>query len=656
MKLAEKTGTVERGGDLKESVFKIENNGVAFDILSNIIYTDIPRAIVRELSTNAFDAHVEAGHGDKPFNVHLPTYLEPWFEIRDFGTGLSQEDVEKTYTTFFASTRRSSNEFTGCLGLGSKSPFAYSQSFTVTSFYNGRAYLYNLFKNEQGLPSITKMAEDDTTEPNGLAIKISVRSGDHRTFIQAASKVYRHFKVKPNITGEKIDMAGSKPQIEGKNYGVFCNQNDRNGIHVVMGQVCYEVTQIDIQYHGFRGYDTLVVLNANVGDCAITANREQLKMDDRTKNFISARLKTIIDEISAKMKAEMAAAKTTLEQVYIQNRYAARFNGVSRIVSLEGFKKDKYDIRCMEVRTTYRTNKTRLTIEGQGRDMSNYTVERGFVVLEDDSGLEELTPKLRQRIIHWINSGNQNSNNTDSLHIAKITDRAEYEKHFGPITHKLSTLPDPPKVKADGTVSVMERNKSCIRKFTLSKCDWENVDAFEEGEGVAIVHRENNNVVYREVQHNKKMLERMMIAAGVKVVYGIPTRLMKKYDGDLEEVFALAKTKVEGRIKKLDDYGIAALKQSREGNVGRDLAKKISGINQVTKDFSGFLEAKAALGDASTVVSLADFFEIKILDKPNYCGIFYAKYPLLSRLDRLWSEDMAEVSKEIEIYIKAKGV
>ena len=57
MKIPEQKKDVSRSADFKESVFKIASTNLAFDILSSKLYEDVPLAIVRELSANAYDSH-----------------------------------------------------------------------------------------------------------------------------------------------------------------------------------------------------------------------------------------------------------------------------------------------------------------------------------------------------------------------------------------------------------------------------------------------------------------------------------------------------------------------------------------------------------------------------------------------------------------------
>ena len=88
MKLQGKVNVIERSSDFEQSNYTIEATAKAFSILSDQLYSNKVRAVVRELSTNAYDSHVDAGNGDKQFEVHLPSNMEPTFSVRDYGTCL----------------------------------------------------------------------------------------------------------------------------------------------------------------------------------------------------------------------------------------------------------------------------------------------------------------------------------------------------------------------------------------------------------------------------------------------------------------------------------------------------------------------------------------------------------------------------------------
>jgi HSP90 family molecular chaperone len=94
MKLDQDPRTFESNTANSKSAFTIAASSKAFQILSNQLYTDKPRAILRELSTNALDAHIAAGKADVPFEVQLPTTWDSTLIVKDFGTGMSPEAIK----------------------------------------------------------------------------------------------------------------------------------------------------------------------------------------------------------------------------------------------------------------------------------------------------------------------------------------------------------------------------------------------------------------------------------------------------------------------------------------------------------------------------------------------------------------------------------
>ena len=77
--------------NLPENQFKkfgIEANQTALKIWMDTLYSNKEKSIIRELLSNAKDSQQVAGTLDIPIEVHLPEKdLEPWFSMRDFGTG-----------------------------------------------------------------------------------------------------------------------------------------------------------------------------------------------------------------------------------------------------------------------------------------------------------------------------------------------------------------------------------------------------------------------------------------------------------------------------------------------------------------------------------------------------------------------------------------
>lgn len=282
-------GNVQSSG--QNTQFKIKQSREAFRILSSGLYSNKILAVVRELSANAWDSHRMAGKGDEPFEVHLPTTYEPYFHVKDQGVGLSHDEVLNLYTTYFESTKADSNDATGMLGLGSKSPFAYTDQFQVVSIYEGTKKAYRCYISEDGTPCVTQIASGDTPEKNGVCVSLPVKESDFRNFSASAQMVYKYYKVRPTIKGATLEIpevySGGEEGVSwlgGKSYfdlpktGVRVYVGNNRNRRIVQGACAYPVPTGE---YGFsRGH---FVYEFPIGHLSVTASREELEFDDRTK-------------------------------------------------------------------------------------------------------------------------------------------------------------------------------------------------------------------------------------------------------------------------------------------------------------------------------------------------------------------------------------
>ena len=313
MKLQTSQNDVQSVGSQERNGFSIEASAKAFLILSDGLYSDKIKAVVRELSTNAYDSHIEAGCADMPFDVHVPNNIDPYFSIRDYGVGMCHEDCMTLYTTYFRSTKNNSNDAVGCLGLGSKSPFAYTDSFTVESFYNGTKRTYTGYKNSEGFPDFDLMNEEETDEPNGILVKLPVKSYDFSEFIGECEQIYKHFKVKPNITGAFVEIPEVEKIVSGDNW--YIGNGHENC--VVMGQVAYPIDPNAIsEWEPIQQFINNVngfVLSVNIGDLDITPSRESLSYNKTTTDNLCNAIAAIVDDITEKANAEFSDCATLYE-------------------------------------------------------------------------------------------------------------------------------------------------------------------------------------------------------------------------------------------------------------------------------------------------------------------------------------------------------
>jgi len=319
MKLPSTAAAVQTDGSFDSSDFQIDVNQHAFNILSSGLYSDKYLAIVRELCCNAWDAHVAAGTTDKQFELFLPNSLSPVFKIRDYGTGLSEQEILDVYRVYFRSTKQQSNEMIGCFGLGSKTPYAYTQKFTVISYHNGTKYHFSAIIGDTGLPRLVKMAEMETSEPNGMEISFSVDQGDFWSFRNAAEKALRPFTLKPIVKGvHKFEpLTYDNPILSGKGWSVLRNEATKLA---VMGNVEYPVSE----QRGFSPNAKYIlglgiVFDMPLGSFHMTPSRESIKWSDFSIRNINDRLEEIYDEACKTLSTQISAATTLWDARVLAN-------------------------------------------------------------------------------------------------------------------------------------------------------------------------------------------------------------------------------------------------------------------------------------------------------------------------------------------------
>jgi hypothetical protein len=338
MKLHAGINVIEKSGNFEESKFSIEASSKAFFILSDGLYSNKILAVIRELSTNAYDSHVDAGKQTVPFDVHLPSVLSPVFFIRDYGTSMDHESCMQLYTTYFRSTRNNSNDAVGCLGLGSKAPFAYADSFTVESYLDGSKRIYNAYKNEDGSPVFSLMHETDTDEPNGIKVSIQVNSNDIARFHKEATKVYEFFNVRPNFVGEKLTFQKADKVLAGDGW-YFDNNADSNLI--IMGQIAYPIDHYQLVSDGdnkeakFIQYSDGLRIFVKIGDVDITPSREALSYSKETKINIKNIVNRLASEIALKIedqiKSQPTLFKARIKYVQISDQCSSIKNAIESL-------------------------------------------------------------------------------------------------------------------------------------------------------------------------------------------------------------------------------------------------------------------------------------------------------------------------------------
>ena len=302
MKLAQYNLEEADVSGIQANSFGFQMNAKMYSIMIDKLYKNKPGAVIRELSCNAYDSHVLAGKEDVPFEIHMPSWLDKTFHIRDFGTGIPHEAFEEIYTNVGASTKEDSNDQIGAYGLGSKTAFTMSDTFIVENWHGGIKTTWACFKSA-GFPQVSEVGREPSDEPSGLKVSFAFTSDAVDEFKKELPRQLKFFPVKPTLTGDSsANYEWPKiPDYTGKKYFYYDgNQGYNREASVLMGNVNYRFTPEDIgvdrwgtysEY--YRLFEKPLCIVANLGDVDIPPSRETLEITDKTKEYILSVLETV---------------------------------------------------------------------------------------------------------------------------------------------------------------------------------------------------------------------------------------------------------------------------------------------------------------------------------------------------------------------------
>ena len=344
MRIDSNTAAVESSGLGEQGAFSIKTTAAAFQLLSSGLYTNKIRAVVRELSCNAIDAHVMPGGSGKetPIEVKLPNTLDSQFYVKDSGPGLPHDKIMSLYTTYFDSSKQQSDDFIGGFGVGSKSPFAYTDSFTVESRHGGVKNIYSAYIGDDGSPKIAQMASVpmEENEPTGLTVSMPVRPADFNAFEKEALDLFQWFDTTPNLTGtartiQKTELTPtSDPSVslrKSSGYGQY--------VLVRMGQVVYSVDNYRSQAEPeiVEALSTMQqfrpLIEVPIGAISVAASREDVAYDKKTKAYLATAIGSLYQSIGKSIaehlsKLDLTTLKGRFEGYTFLNNYGLANSGL----------------------------------------------------------------------------------------------------------------------------------------------------------------------------------------------------------------------------------------------------------------------------------------------------------------------------------------
>ncbi len=290
------TNVTTSGGSLSKKEFKVDpaTLGLLMDLLIKQ-YSNPVEGSFREILSNAVDATVESG-SEQPVEITLPTELDPFLVITDYGVGMSEDDLDSTYVNYGKSTKVDDLKQIGAKGIGSKSPLAMSASFIVSTTRDGRTITASVEHSIQG-GCMEIMSDTLTNLPNGTSIRIPYTMDQIDTLNKYLARMRWMFPVPIMVDGKDINMKLPKETISfaTKDFEYFIIPSNKSWYS--SGRVQYVVG--GILYDAPSSYDKSIVENFNViiklpnGSVTFPASRDQIELSPHSTKTLTKSLEPL---------------------------------------------------------------------------------------------------------------------------------------------------------------------------------------------------------------------------------------------------------------------------------------------------------------------------------------------------------------------------
>lgn len=305
---------------------------VIMDVLQNRMYTRKDIAF-QELPTNGRDAILRRIKlGDTNFKPEIQIIVnqdDNTISISDNGCGLSEDKIKQVYRFYGRSDKRNSIDETGMFGLGSKTPFALVDEFTVTTDSMEDKTRRTYLVTKRGL---IVLENEPSISPGTTITFNNAKDYGISTINTICSKIFKAWKCPVNVytifEGNKvfyIDVSAQKEStLEDVNEGVYPDvyalkidkpyytvyitsddNNFKNSIYVGFIPYDTEYSELGIENlvsdFKYRNQMSIFIKNPNI--VTISATREGIEKDSKLKQLIT----NINFEIKKVIKKELKA-------------------------------------------------------------------------------------------------------------------------------------------------------------------------------------------------------------------------------------------------------------------------------------------------------------------------------------------------------------
>lgn len=668
MKLETTKSEINKSTTINTVKSSVKNTSMLFSMLRDTMYPNPIKALCREVMSNSRDAHREVGKPEVPIVIHLPNAFEPWWSAQDFGPGITPDRMDNVFMVYFESTKRNDDVQTGGFGLGAKSPWSYTDSFTVETITpekhwteNGeqyenclvkRVYIIYIDETEEGARDL--VYEKITNEPQGTTIKVPVKPDDNHKFNEFTEYATRYWDVKPTIIGGALAYVVENFLIKSDTHKINPSRHTV-GYTVVLDGIPYP---LNIKMLSIQDEDIENLLKCSngllffkTGELMVTPGREDLLYKTFTINAIMKLLEKIKTNALEESRKAIEGAPTYVDacKLYAENK-GTLFDFVGEIDLFWNSRKVMKNMHMNEkdeiIFNKWNQSRTKIDSFNMQRIEEFYNQKYYWGI----DGQRKETSRIRTLLDKGENPI------TIRFTTQNGSRRQELIKKYHLDMFTVTDLQTVPKTTAsNGSYA----KNSAIRKFTgnygrkLSRC-FENANSIPDGALYVILDR------YDAYLDNGKSLNRWELGSISKIfngveIYGIRRAYLSKItnpitplkDYILSEIMSIA---VSGKVIRYDQSSRLDSLMSRTGKTlmeRRYELKDQMGVasKYIKSSYMFFKKENEKFDDDTTlknqkVETLSGFIgvehknKLKIVNKNlnTLSSKFYKTYPLLESI------------------------
>ena len=279
-------------------------------------YSNTILATIRETYANAVDANKENNLSPELIEVKSPNSIDQTFSVRDYGCGLSRDQIFNLYSKFGKSTKRGSDLSIGGFGIGRFAPLSYKDSFTVISYHQGVKSIYSLYISEENDTKIDEVFSEPTSKANGICISVGVAKNDLTKFNEEMSSFFSNFEILPKFLNIQNHIIKPEIVIFGVDWQIRKSFNGHSNYAVgdqgiVMGGIYYPINPELVDFKNDDDYAWTIYLNklvfiADIGSVSLHHSRETLEYNKTTKAYLKSRYQAFCKEFTDSIKNKIA--------------------------------------------------------------------------------------------------------------------------------------------------------------------------------------------------------------------------------------------------------------------------------------------------------------------------------------------------------------